>query len=501
MLIAIFGCGLTATICNPALAAPPEQPIDIGSRLELLIDEHLIASKTDDVKLTLHQPVPREVAIVHDKPWEGNSSGYPTVFRDGLIYRMYYRGHRYIIDAKGLRSAQREVVCYAQSKDGIHWEKPNLGIVEWDGSTDNNIIWQGTGSSHNFAPFKDENPACAADAKYKAVGGTKRTGLLAFKSADGIHWSLIRDKPVFTKGAFDSLNAVFWDSHRKHYSLYLRYFSKGGFKGLRSIAVAHSADFLHWEDSKPLAYPGSPPQQMYTNGAVPYDRAPHVLMAFPTRYVAREMTEHARLLDPVPLRAKVTEAIPRGGSDLSDGVFMTSRDGVAFRRWNEAFLRPGPQGEGRWLYGDNYQCRGLVETKSAMPGGGTEISFYASEGAWRDERISQRRYSIRLDGFVSASAPYTGGEIITKPLRFSGKQLVMNYATSAAGGVRIEIQDATGKPIPGFALNDCLEHFGDRVDQPVAWKGGSNVEQLAGKPVRLRIVLSDADLYSFQFVK
>jgi hypothetical protein len=90
---------------------------------------------------------------------------------------------------------------------------------------------------------------------------------------------------------------------------------------------------------------------------------------------------------------------------------------------------------------------------------------------------------------------------VTNPLRFSGKQLTINYATSAAGSVRIEIQDVDGKALVGFSADDCPEHYGDSVHQTVAWKGGADVSTLAGKPVRLRFVIKDADLYSFQFVE
>jgi hypothetical protein len=168
--------------------------------------------------------------LAFDKPWEGNASGYPTVFQDGDSYRMYYRGHRYIIDNPPLRQAQSEVVCYAESRDGIHWVKPNLGLLDWPATTDNsgpkknNILWRGGPETHNFAPFKDTNPKCPPDQRYKAIGGTVTSrGLLTFKSADGIRWSKLSEKPVVTKGAFDSHNTAFWDAERGRYTMYVRY--------------------------------------------------------------------------------------------------------------------------------------------------------------------------------------------------------------------------------------------------------------------------------------
>ena len=136
------------------------EPINIGSRRELFVDQALIERLDGRAELKLHHPTPREIAITFEKPWEGNASGYPTVFQDGDIYRMYYRGHRYIIDNPPLRQAQSEVVCYAESRHGIHWVKPNRGLFDWpptqnnSGTKENNILWRGGPETHNFAPFK-----------------------------------------------------------------------------------------------------------------------------------------------------------------------------------------------------------------------------------------------------------------------------------------------------------------------------------------------------------
>ena len=307
--------------------------VNIGSRRELFVDDGLIDKLIGKAEQRLHSPVPREIAIRFDQPWEGNASGYPTVFQDGDLYRMWYRGHRYLIDKPPLRQAQGEVVCYAESKDGIHWVKPKLGLFPWNGSKENNIVWMGGPETHNFAPFKDANPACPADERYKALGGTVTSkGLLAFKSADGIHWAKMSEQPVFGKGAFDSHNTAFWDAERSRYAMYFRFFSDGEFQGLRLIGTAHSSDFLNWSDPEPLSFPNSPPQQMYTNQVAPYLRAPHILLGFPTRYVARPLTKHVQNLDPVPLRKLLVAADRRVGTDLTDGVFMASRDGKVFRR-------------------------------------------------------------------------------------------------------------------------------------------------------------------------
>ncbi len=179
---------------------------------------------------------------------------------------------------------------------------------------------------------------------------------------------------------------------------------------------------------------------------------------------------------------------------------MSSRDGVKFHRWNEAFLRPGIERPDAWHYGQQYIGWHLVETKSSLPQAPNELSLYASESYWHGKGSGLRRYTLRLDGFVSASAGWKGGRLLTRPLLFTGQQLQINFATSAAGSLRIEIQDSSGKTIEGFALTDCPEIFGDSVARNVKWNGGSDLSALAGKPVRLLVELKDADLYSFQFL-
>ncbi|MBC8875868.1 MAG: hypothetical protein H8E44_41105, partial [Planctomycetes bacterium] len=144
---------------------------------------------------------------------------------------------------------------------------------------------------------------------------------------------------------------------------------------------------------------------------------------------------------------------------------------------------------------------GLIPTKSHLEGAPDEISLYATEGYWEGTFTSFRRYTLRMDGFVSARAPLSGGEIVTKPLKFDGSQLEINFSTSAAGSIRVELQDAEGKPIPEFALTDCQLQYGDELDRTISWNSGADVSKLFGKPVRLRFELKDADLYSFRFAK
>ena len=476
---------LTLTILSAAAFA---EPIDIGSRRELLIDDTLIDYRDRSVELKLHHPTPREVSIVFDAPWEGNNCSYHTVIQDGDLFRMYYRGSNF---NEKIQHTHEQVVCYAESKDGVHWTKPKLGLFEFDGSKDNNIIWKGYGA-HNFAPFLDSNPACNPEERYKALAGAKSKGLMAYKSADGIHWSYLSDTPVVTEGYFDSQNLAFWDTNRECYAEYHRDFKNTAPLTGRDVKTGTSSDFRKWTKPEWLGYVPERTTQLYTNQVTLYYRAPHIYMGFPARYVAGRGWYSK-------LNERISKANMRCGTDYTDTGFMTSRDGTRFHVWQEAFVRPGPVSD-RWVYGFGYAARGMVETKSDVPGAPNEISFYIQDvGNWYGKGNQIRRYTLRLDGFVSAHAPLSGGTFTTKPLVFKGKQLLLNYATSVNGGVQVEIRDAEGRPIPGFTLAECPSAIGNAIERPVKWKDGSDVGKLAGKPVRLHFVLKDADVFAFRF--
>lgn len=487
-----------------ALCAADKEPIDIGSRRELFIDGYIVDS-LKDARRELHHPTPREIAIVHDAPWEGAGSAYHSVIHDGDRYRLYYRGSSLGVENGKLKSG-REVYCYAESLDGITFTKPDLGLHEIDGSTHNNVIWTGVGT-HNFAPFLDSRAECPKESRFKALGGTAdEGGLFAFHSADGIQWSLMSKNPVVTEGAFDSQNLAFWDPSAGVYRAYFRTFTGGVTtgkvwkpEGFRAIRTATSRDFLKWEHEADLTYRDSPSEHLYTNQIAPYFRAPHLLIGFPTRYVERGWSDSMRALPELDLREQRAAAHLRYGTALTEGLLMASRDGVHFDRWNEAFLRPGPERPDTWLYGHQFIAWHAVETASSLPGASRELSLYGAEGSWHGKGNSLRRYTLRLDGFVSVNAPLSGGELVSKPLRFTGNRLSVNFASSAAGDIRVEIQDAAGKPLPGFSVDDCPPVFGDATERNIQWKSGADLSQLAGKAVKLRFVLRDAELFSFHF--
>lgn len=512
-------CLILLASSGSLFAADQPPPVrDIGSRRELFVDDWLVEGLAGRANLRLHHPVPQNVALVTGDAWEGNATNYVTVFQDGDKYRMYYRGsHASYLGGKD-RPNTRDLYCYAESPDGIHWTKPELGLFDWNGSKQNNIVWDGVGA-HAFVPFRDANSASEGDAKYKALGvGGSKPGLYAFKSADGIHWALMHPDPVITLGAFDSQNVAFWDTERGEYREYHRDFREG-----RDIRTATSKDFLHWTEPKFLSYsanvdlgrlagqaadvkdpvgakyPAGRVSELYTNQIAPYYRAPHLLLGFPTRYIDRGWTESAKALPRYDYRQIRAKNSPREGTALTDGMFITSRDRTHFSVWPESFLRPGLRTRDSWFYGDTYQNWGLVETKSSVDDAPPELSLYVTERTLQEAGGVLRRYTLRIDGFVSLHAPLVGGELITKPLSFAGKRLLVNVSTSAAGAVRVEIQNLEGQPLSGFALADCDEVYGDDLQRAVTWKGSSDLAALNGKPVRLRFEVKDADLYSFQF--
>ncbi|MBI3943949.1 MAG: hypothetical protein HY326_13105 [Chloroflexi bacterium] len=236
---------------------------DIGSRWELFVDDFLIES-LQGATLQLHHPVPQEVALPFDAPWEGNGSHYITMMRVDGEFRAYYRG---------LRPEGEAVTAVATSPDGITWQRPNLGLFEWEGSRENNIIWMGE-ASHTFAPFLDSNPTALPGQRFKAVadlrpGGSrgKGSGLVPFVSEDGFHWQQLQSEPIITDGAFDSQNLAFWDAYRHEYVAFFRDFFLHPVTSekIRGIKYAHSPDFLHWSDPVWLDYGNAPPEHFNTN--------------------------------------------------------------------------------------------------------------------------------------------------------------------------------------------------------------------------------------------
>ncbi len=427
-----------------AIFAQGDDPVEIGNRRELFLDDLLVDGLEGEARRVFHRPVPREVVLTFDKPWEGDTCGYITVIQDGDLYRMWYR-------ASGTRSGSS--YAYAESPDGIHWRRPNLRLHEFQGCMDNNIVIAGPRApgTSDFAVFKDDNPEASPEARYKAVGlklgpGTWQEAtkeLAVFQSPDGLGWTEVEGASLLDDGFFDSQNLAFWDTNIAAYRI------------------------------------GMP--KMYNDrGAATQEFVTPAIAQMPDAEERAKRYENWKRFSP-----------------LSETHLMWSRDGLNFDLAPSAFITPGPERPSSWTYSDAVAWH-LVETESVFDGAAPELTLYKMERYYVDA-VQLRRYTLRLDGFASIHAPIAGGELVTPPLVFEGSALSMNFASSAFGSLQVEIQDADGTPIPSFTLDDSIELYGDTVARNAMWKGDPDLSALAGKPVRLRFVMRDADLYSIKF--
>ena len=468
--------------------------LTIRNTRQLFLDSTLIARST--AALRMHSPSPRELVYIFNSPEDGNGAGsYLTLLHDGPNYLLYYlSGDMY--DSSFKRSAR-----VLTSLDGIRWDRPNL-------RNGTNIVFDPADYNHgidNFIPFIDQNPACKPDERFKAFSGLGWNNLHAYSSPDGFHWSPMFDnKPLAMEGAFDSSNLCFWDTVRGRYTAYIRNFHDipdGDVnRGIRDIRVSYSDDFEHWTEPKLLDYGSGDDIPLYVSAAQPYFRAPEYFVAFPVRYVEHPAWSPAfdQLSNPDHRKYRIS-LHPRYGLAVTDCLFMSTRDGEHWQKSDEAFLRPGPVCDKSWVYGDCYLSVGMAATPSDRPGAPDEISLYACENHWNGPK-QIRRYTLRADGFMSLHAGGAQTFTETATLTFEGSTLELNVSTSAVGSVRVELADAHGRVYEGFSFNDCDDIFTDRLDYRVTWNGSADVSKLAGKPVRMRFVMREADLYSFRFV-
>lgn len=481
----VFVHCLTSASIHANQPAPAPAPIEIGNRLELFVDRHIV-DRFSNSELRLHAPRPAESVLTFTSPWEGKFCGYTTIIQDDGLVRMYYRGS----PTPGGDGSDTEVTCYAESDDGVHWRKPDLGIFEIDGTRDNNVILAGqTPASHNFSPFLDTNPGALSSQRYKALGGTQKSGLIAFCSPDGVHWKRLQPEPVFRKGIFDSQNVAFYSEAEQQYVCYFRTWTDGSYQGFRSVSRTTSTDFVNWTDPVPMTFGDTPDEHIYTNQTSPYFRAPHIYLAVAARFMPSRRVLTKAEADQIGVDVGYY-------NDCSDTVLLTSRGGNAYARtFMESFVRPG-LGLENWVSRTNYPALGIIRNSPA------ELSIYLQKNYGQPTSYLQR-YSLRTDGFASLHAGYDPGEVLTKPLTLpEGQcQLILNYSTSAAGSIRIELLDDNGRALPGYSVDECVPLIGDRIEGAVRWAGISEGTPFPRQPVRMRFELQDADVFSMQFRK
>lgn len=498
--------GAAAVTSTPAVSSTRAQApavVDIGARRELFVDRFLI-DRLQNTVLKLHEPVSGGVAIKLDKPWEGPANFGASVLWHGNRYLMYYRAMT--LDKDDHSGAY----CVALSDDGVTWTKPELGLVARAGRRDTNLIADEAGTarfSWSGMTWLDTRPGVPEKERIKgfcseAVSGEKHTAyadpagpkrLVMYASADGFTFRKLAPQPEIVstlKNAFDGGNTLFWSEAEQQYVLYYRWYDNDRGKGYRTVARTTSKDFLHWTAPVPMSYGETPREQFYTNNTVPYFRAPHLYVALAARFMEGRRVVTDAQVQAIGLKTSHGHFY---GNDCSDGVLLTSRAGSAQydRTFMEALIRPG-LGASNWVSRTNYPLTGI------FPFGPDRMMFFVSrhymQDTWHIERLL-----LRTDGFASVTAPWAGGEMLTKPFTFAGRELGLNFRTSAAGSLRVEIQDADGRPFSGYTAADCPEMIGDEIERVVHWKGGHDVSEFAGRPVRLRFVMKDADLYSFRF--
>ena len=498
-----FLCLASAFLLGSFCFIHAADPIAAGKRRELMLDDFLFES-VQNLTFRQHTIKDEERVLDLNADWEGRkyfgitACGYPVVFRDGDLYRMYYASY-YGLRLKPL-DVQQQFTCYAESRDGITWNRVHLRKHAFQGNTNNNILLKGQ-TSHNFAPFIDTRPNIPADEKYKAVGGNGKA--YVFASSDGLNWRKLREAPILDgeepafdrydairwgvnpdneRAILDSLNVAYWDSTTQRYVLnfraYLPCLNRDGTKMLketRSVMRCTSKDFRHWENIEPIRY-GEPRRSeihsLYTSNAQPYFRAPHLIIGLPLRTANRR---------------------PFAGTSfgMSETAFMYSRDTLNYTLFDEALMRPG-RDVGNWSKHGNLTAWGLLQTSD------DELSaYYLQRDHQKDTYI--RRGTIRIDGFRSLYAGrYPGGEAISHPLVFKGNCLGINAQTGANGGITIGFLDAdTQKPIKGFEKSN--EFYGDQIQTFIHFGNGRDISMMSGRRIRLKISMYNANLYSLKF--
>lgn len=467
-------------ICSSAVAAPPPR--------HLFLDPAFV-QQAEKASLHVNPPLRREIVIRPDKPWEQLMiSFYLTVLDEAGKLRMWY-----ICRDK----ANRPNVAYAESRDGVCWTKPNLGIVDYDGSKENNL----TGlTTFEGVVFRDPN--APANERYAYVTHLWTEGMVRFHSPDGLHWQ--RDKTPLLRLGADTQNVTFWDQRLGKYVLYLRGWQRAGDKKLyRKVVRAEMPSLTAPLDAGPSR------KSLYLWGK---EKVPVIGDEFPTVLAADEKDPpnsdvYTISAQPYPLDPRWYLGFPsmfQREQRMSDGPlevqFAGSRDGITWHRYDRApyaplglagsesanmtFMGPGLviRGDEVWQYGTGFHSKhGDVEARKRK----TDGVIY--------------RYVQRVDGFVSLDFDAAGGRCVTAPVKVDGARLLLNVDTGALGQLRVGLLDADGKSISGLAADDCKVLRINSTRAEVSWVGGSDLASLKGRAVRLAITGSRAKLYSFRF--
>jgi hypothetical protein len=497
-------------------------PIEIGSRKQLFIDRRFIADSVN-VELVMNPAqIREEPVLVADRLWEASIAAYNTVVREADRFRMWYD----FIPPENDPSGITRGVAYAESRDGVYWDKPEIGLVEIGGSKANNVVIPRLpdaprGETEGGTVLLDMNPDCRPGERYKfwtKVRGIpeedQARGMIGqfwqMYSEDGIYWNVYpKDTEIVP---CDTQNVPLWDDRLGKYVGYGRTRNEmNGFR-VRGVGRTESDDFRSWSDMVEVFradksdWRAVPPAEcrdrlggyvdVYTNAAMKYPYAQDAYFMMPS------FLYHWECVEAVEGDGDEAADVHVNFPDTADVRLLTSRDGVS---WSQApgrkpFLPVGLAGGPRSR--QMYTSPGVVRVGDLLwnycYGNNIDHSGQVDPGSdGRDEGIFINE--SRLDGFMSADTPYAGGWLFTPPIVFEGSRLELNIDTGAGGLATVEIQSADGGPIDGFTRQDCRTLNGNSARMPVRFDGGAELGSLAGEPVRLRIETYDSKLYAFQF--
>ena len=468
-------------------------PIKVGIHRQLFVDDYVI-DETHGVVRKLNQPAKYvgNPIMIPLYPWEGRLTVYGTVWRepDEGGFRMWYQGYGGMgvpsmsFDQSKSRwrgfdpSTLLYTICYATSEDGVFWERPNLGLVAYKGSTDNNVVLADAAFANVIKDARDPDP----DRLFKSLffeardpGGTPNMGdgvSVAF-SPDGLRWNKYEGNPVITRSS-DSHMLLGWDDLHQTYVAFCRPSVHEGNK-TRRIGRSVSDDFVNWTDPEEVLAPDEedpPGTEFYGMPVFKYEGL----------YFGQLFAYHTPPEEPqIRFAGKI------------DVQLAISRDGIAWERAGDRrpFIPNGPPGS--IDAGEVYMARAPVVV-------GDELWFYYS-GSASDHGVTGRSGPIclaklRLDGFVSVDAGDETGSLVTKPFRCKGGRLSIN-AAARGGMVGVAVLDEHATQHDGFSRADCALFDGDSVRHNVTWREKGSLDELRGRNIRLKFYLRNAHLYSF----
>jgi hypothetical protein len=473
--------------------------VQIGTAKRLTWDASLM-DKADGIRFEMHRPHRTgERCLVADKPWESwQLGGMSSLLMENGQFRLWYSV------SHGIRHGEEYAIAYAESQDGIHWTKPELGLVEYEGSTKNNLV---VGYSSVIGQvFVD--PRAEAGQKYKMLAAIfpkadsdPKRYLTLLTSTDGLRWSK-PERNVVREGDFalDTQSQAFWDRDRQSYVLFTR------MGPWRQVGRSASPDPFAFPPPKKVMEPDEPSQaDYYQAGVTKYEEAADAYVALVPVFFHPGDAQGKPAGGNPPLTIKyVNNPITVVAPDTLDLHLFTSNDSIHWQRRgeHEPFIGLGPDGE--------FDSRSLYPSVGYAVVGGEIWLYYSAFDCTHIESLSGpkpfekrlgsiTRATLRLDGFVSATAGNDGAEIVTRPICFGGDHLELNVDCGAGGHVNVELQSANGEPIPGFAASDCDRIYHNHIRKTVTWQGKSDVSALAGQPVRLRLVMRNCKLYAFHF--